>query len=116
MIYDPTTFQQFTSNGIANVIPVNISPEAVALLNYFPEPNLTGSAQNLPSAYHCAIQLDTGRGPLHARPGIECDSVRGLRPGWWWRRRRRKKKCPADPGLRQSINFNYNWSHRHRTS
>ena len=42
-IYDPTTLQQFTSNGTANVIPADrISPQATALLKYFPEPNLPG--------------------------------------------------------------------------
>ena len=47
LIYDPTTFQQFTSNGTANVIPADrISSQATALLNYFPEPNLPGSVQN----------------------------------------------------------------------
>jgi hypothetical protein len=38
-IFDPTTGQQFPNN----VIPTSrISPQAVALLNYYPQPNFTG--------------------------------------------------------------------------
>ena len=55
-IYDPTTFQQFTSNGTANVIPsTRLSPQAKALLQYFPEPNLPGTVQN----YHLLSTAQT---------------------------------------------------------
>ena len=45
-IYNPATGQQFIYNGTPNVIPPGIASIVVrrptALLNYFPEPNLTG--------------------------------------------------------------------------
>ena len=46
-IYDPTTLQQFNTNGTANVIPTaRITAQAAALLKYYPEPNLSGNANN----------------------------------------------------------------------
>ncbi len=52
-IYNPVTGQQFIYNGTPNVIPPtgaagqSISPQASALLSYFPEPNLpAGSTIN----------------------------------------------------------------------
>jgi len=110
-IYDPTTFQQFTSNGIANVIPSGrISPEAVALLNYFPEPNLTGSAQN----YHLltTVQSNSTQAGIRYMRGLGSNATpfgafgRGGGGGGGGRR-----NAQQNQGLRQSINFNYNWSH-----
>ncbi len=46
-IFDPTTGQQLTYNGQANVInPAMISPSAQALLQYIPLPNLNTTTQN----------------------------------------------------------------------
>jgi trimeric autotransporter adhesin len=46
-IYDPTTGQQFDYGGQLNVIdPTLITPQAQALLNYIPLPNLPGTTQN----------------------------------------------------------------------
>ncbi len=46
-IYNPATGQQFDYNGQLNVMdPALITPQAQALLNYIPLPNLPGATQN----------------------------------------------------------------------
>lgn len=46
-VIDPTTGQQFDFNGQPNVIdPTRITPQATALLQFIPLPNLPGAAQN----------------------------------------------------------------------
>jgi trimeric autotransporter adhesin len=46
-IYDPTTGQQFDYNGQLNAMDPNlIAPQAQALLQYIPLPNLPGTTQN----------------------------------------------------------------------
>ncbi len=46
-IFDPTTGQQFDFGGQLNVMdPTLITPQAQALLNYIPPPNLPGTTQN----------------------------------------------------------------------
>ena len=46
-IFDPSTGQQFSYNGAMNVIsPSQITPQAQALLQYIPLPNLPGTTQN----------------------------------------------------------------------
>jgi trimeric autotransporter adhesin len=46
-IYNPATGQQFQFNGRLNVIdPALITPQAQALLNFIPAPNLPGTTQN----------------------------------------------------------------------
>jgi hypothetical protein len=52
-IYDPATFQQFITNGTANVIPsARIASQAAALLKYYPEPNLSAGSANNNYNYH----------------------------------------------------------------
>jgi hypothetical protein len=107
-IYDPTTLQQFTSDGVANVIPSTlISPQATALLKYFPEPNLPGTVQN----YHLLSTQQsnsTQAGARYMRSLGSNASPFGLggRGGGGGGRR-----AQTNQGLRQSINFNYNWTH-----
>ncbi len=109
-IYDPTTFQQFMSNGVANLIPLTrISPQATALLKYFPEPNLPGTAQN----YHLLSTAQSNTTQAGARYMRSLGSNaspfgfggRGGGGGGGGRR------AQTNQGLRQSINFNYNWAH-----
>jgi hypothetical protein len=108
-IYDPTTFQQFLSNGVANIIPsMRISPQATALLKYFPEPNLPGTVQN----YHLlstAQSNTTQAGVRYMRSIGSNASPFGLggRGGGGGVGRRSQ----TNQGLRQSVNFNYNWAH-----
>ncbi len=109
-IYDPTTLQQFTSNGTANVIPsIRIAPQSSALLKYFPEPNLPGTVQN----YHLLSTQQTNStqaGVRYMRSlGANTSPLgfggRGGGGGGGGRRSQQNQ------GLRQSINVNYNWAH-----
>ena len=91
--------------------PAQIAPQALALLNYFPQPNLTGSSAVNDYNYHllttAAIEYHAGRSALYAQR---------------WARMRRclaadaacgggGRRSQQNQGLRQSINFNYNWTH-----
>ena len=109
LIYDPTTFQQFISNGTANVIPSGrITPQANALLNYFPEPNLPGDVQN----YHRLTTQQSNTTQAGARYmrsiGANASPFGGFGRGGGGGGGRRAQQSQ---GLRQSINFNYNWAH-----
>ncbi len=110
-IYDPGTLQQFTSNGVANVIPsTRIAPQAVALLKYFPGPNLPGSVQN----YHLlstAQSNSTQAGVRYMRSIGANASPFGAFGGGGGRGSGGGRRAQQNQGLRQSININYNWSH-----
>jgi trimeric autotransporter adhesin len=106
-VYDPTTFQQFVSNGTSNVIPAErISPQAKALLGYFPEPNLPGDVQN----YHLLTteQSNTTQAGVRYMRGLGANAspFGGFGRGGGGGRRGQQSQ-----GLRQSIHFNYNWAH-----
>jgi hypothetical protein len=107
-IYDPTTQQQFTWNGGANVIPPGrISQQAKALLQYFPEPNIAGSIQN----YHLlsTAQSNSTQAGIRYMRSIGANAspfgFGGGRGGGGGRR------ASQNQGVRQSVNANYNWSH-----
>jgi hypothetical protein len=119
-IYDPTTGLQFTDplTGQINIIPaVRISKQAKALLTcqtancqpFFPEPNLTGNANGY--NYHrltTAQQNSTQAGLRYMRSlgkNATLPGGFGGRGGSGGGNRRSQNQ-----GLRQSINFNYNWS------
>jgi hypothetical protein len=107
-IYDPTTFQQFMSNGVANVIPSKrISPQAAALLKYFPEPNLPGTVQN----YHLLSTAQTNTTQAGARYMRSLGSNSLLGSGGRGGLGGVGRRTQTNQGLRQSTNFNYNWSH-----
>jgi len=104
--------QQFISNGIANVIPATrIASQATALLKYYPEPNLTGSTATNGYNYHLlttAQSNSTQAGVRYMRSlgknaTLAGGGGRGGLGGGGGRRNQNQ-------GLRQSINFNYNWS------
>ena len=115
-IYDPVTGQQFIYNGAPNVIPPSgsagesISPQATALLNYFPQPNLPAGFTINGYNYHllttaqsnstqAGIRYNRSLGANATQPGARGGSGGGRRGG------------SQTQGLRQSINLNYNWSH-----
>ena len=109
-IYDPSTFQQFITNGTANVIPVaRIATQAAALLKYYPEPNLSGNANNsynyhlLTTAQSNATQAGVRYMRSLGKNATLTGGRRGLGGGGGGRRNQNQ-------GLRQSINLNYNWS------
>ena len=112
-IYDPATQQQFISSGTPNVIPqTQISPQATALLNYFPQPNLTGASAINNYNYHLlttAQSNSTQVGVRYMRAlGKNATLLGGGRGSFSGSNLRRAQQ---NQGLRQSLNFNYNWSH-----
>jgi hypothetical protein len=84
--------------GLAN--PITPVPEATALLAYIPEPNLPGDVQN----YHLltTAQSNTTQAGVRYMRGIGANAT----PFGAGRRSRQTTQ-----GLRQSVNFNYNWAH-----
>ncbi len=115
-IYDPVTGQQFTYNSTPNVIPPtgapaqSISPQATALLDYFPQPNLPAGSTVNGYNYHllttaqtnstqAGIRYNRSLGANATQPGARGGGGGGRRGG------------SATQGLRQSVNLNYNWSH-----
>jgi hypothetical protein len=110
-IYDPATFQQFSSNGTANVIPsTRIASQATALLKYFPEPNLANTSASNGYNYHLLTTAQTNSTQAGVRYMRSLGKNATLpsgggRGGFAGGGRRNQIQ-----GLRQSINFNYNWS------
>jgi hypothetical protein len=86
--------------GLAtSIAPV---PEATALLQYIPEPNLPGDVQN----YHLlsTAQSNTTQAGVRYMRGIGANaSPFGAFGG--------RRSQQTTQGLRQSVNFNYNWAH-----
>jgi hypothetical protein len=109
-IYDPATFQQFITNGTANVIPsARIASQAAALLKYYPEPNLSAGSANNNYNYHLlttAQSNSTQAGVRYMRSLGKNATLTGGRGGFGGGGGRRNQ----NRGLRQSINLNYNWS------
>jgi hypothetical protein len=112
-IYNPETQQQFIYNGTKNVIPpASIASQAIALLNYFPQPNLTSGSTTNNYNYHLlttAQSNSTQAGVRYMRSlGANATQPGGRRGGSGGGGGRRSQQ---NQGLRQSINFNYNWAH-----
>ena len=93
-----------TIPGLAN--PITPVPQAVALLKYIPEPNLPGDVQN----YHLlsTAQSNTTQAGIRYMRGIGANAspfgAFGGRGGGG-------QRSQQSQGLRQSVNFNYNWAH-----
>lgn len=106
-IFDPANFQQFISNGTANVIPAaRIAAQAAAFMKYFPAANLPGTVQN----YHLLStqQSNSTQAGVRYMRSLGAGSVL---PGGGGRGGMGGGRRTQTQGLRQSINFNYNWSH-----
>ncbi|MFZ0337963.1 MAG: TonB-dependent receptor, partial [Terracidiphilus sp.] len=111
-IYNPVTGAQFASNTIPNpatYVPYqSISPQAAALLAYFPQPLPNGETVNGYN-YHLlttAQSNQTNAGIRYNRSlGANATQPNGRR-GFGGGRR-----ASQNQGLRQSINFNYSQSH-----
>jgi trimeric autotransporter adhesin len=109
VIYDPVTQQQFVYNGTANVIPSSYftTPEAKAaqaLLAYLPQPNLTGASVVNNYNYHLLTTAQSNS----TQAGIRY--MRGLGANAALQNMRGGRRTQQNQGLRQSINFNYNWA------
>lgn len=85
--------------------PVTPVPQAVALMRYIPEPNLPGDVQN----YH----LLTTQQSNSTQAGVRYMRSLGANssPLGFGGRGGGGRRSQQTQGLRQSINFNYNWSH-----
>jgi trimeric autotransporter adhesin len=103
-----------TDAGRAGIIPglaapITPVPEAEALLKYIPEPNLPGETQN----YHLltTAQSNTTQAGVRYLRGLGANATPfgafGGRGGGGGGGR----GSTQSQGLRQSINFNYNWAH-----
>ncbi len=84
--------------------PIKPVSQAAALLNYIPEPNLSGDTQN----FHLLTtqQSNTTQGGLRYMRGIGANASPFGAFG-----KGENKSSKQGLGLRQSINVNYNWSH-----
>jgi hypothetical protein len=96
-IYNPATGQPYPGN----IITTPLSPQALAVLNYYPAPNLTGATQN--------YRLVTTQGTNTDNIGVRWNHSFGASTG----------NIPAiarqfmntGTGWNQSINANFNYSH-----
>jgi hypothetical protein len=106
----PTADERAGNIGLAT--PITPVPQAVALLNYIPLPNLPGDTQN----YHLLTtqQSNTTQGGVRYMRSFGANASpfgfggRGGGAGGGGGGRRSQQ---TTQGLRQSINLNYNWSH-----
>jgi len=83
--------------------PITPVPQAAALLKYYPEPNSPGLTQN----YHLLTteQSNMTRFGLRYMRGIGSNATPFMGRGFG------RRNGQTSQGLRQSVNFNYNWSH-----
>ncbi len=116
-IYNPVTGQQFIYNGTPNVIPAtgamgqSVSPQAAALLKYFPGPNLPAGSTINGYNYHLLTtgQTNSTNGGVRYNRSLGANATQpGGRGGFGGGRR---GGGSANQGLRQSINVNYNEGH-----
>lgn len=113
-IYDPATGRQFcgnTSTGVCttpNVIPASrLSPQALALLNYYPAPNIPNAAQtNNYQTVTTAGQNSTNASLRFVRNFGQQQGFGGRGGGGGGRR-----NANTPPALRQNINFNASYTH-----
>ena len=98
-LYNPVTLAPYSNNQIP------VSTVSAALLNYFPLPNLPGYSRNY-ELLATQQSNSTQAGVRYMRSlGANATQPGGSRGGLGGGRRTQQSQ-----GLRQSINFNYNWS------
>jgi hypothetical protein len=116
-IYNPVTGQQFIYNGTPNVIPMtgtlgqSIAPQATALLEYLPQPNLAAGSTINGYNYHLltTAQSNSTNGSVRYNRSLGANATQpGGRGGGGGGRRGGQN---TNQGLRQSININYNQGH-----
>lgn len=116
-LYDPATGQPLLNNNLANS-SVPISPQATALLGYYPEPNITPApsvtGQNYYN-YQTISNAGNNNFNLNARYvrtlGQAANTPFGRFGGGGGGSRRNGGNTNAPPSLRQNINIGYNYSH-----
>ena len=104
-IYDPKTGQQFVCAGRLNVIcPGDQSQQTLALLNFYPAPNVTTSTQRLNyQTITTAGQNSTQASMRYVRNFGQASGF-GMGGG-------RRQQASGPKTLRQNINFNGSYSH-----
>ena len=103
-IYDPTTGQQFDYGGQLNVIdPSLITPQAQALLNYIPLPNLPGTTQNF--HYVTSAESNTDNVSLRLIHNFGPAPAQGARPFGGGRGGGGGRRGP-----RNNLNMGLNWT------
>jgi hypothetical protein len=118
-IYNPVTGQQFIYNSTANVIPPagasgqSISPQATALLKFFPEPNLAAGSTVNGYNYHLLTtgQANTTNAGIRYNRSLGANATQPGGRGGFGGGGGRRGGGSQNQGLRQSINFNYNEGH-----
>ena len=96
-IYNPATGQQFPNN----TINTPLSPQALAVLNYIPAPNLPGTTQN----YRLLTTSGTNTDNIGVRWNHSFGASTGNIPAI------ARQFINTGTGLNQSINANFNYSH-----
>ena len=98
-LYDPATNgQQFSCNGALNVMcPDRISKQAIALLNYYPAPNIAVNGNQ-----HYNYQTITTQGANATQASLRYLRNFGQQPAFGQGHR---QQANAPKGLRQNINF-----------
>jgi trimeric autotransporter adhesin len=105
-LYDPSTGQQFSCNNVKNVIcPNRISPQAAALLQYYPTPNITPTGRQ---GYN--YQTITTAGNNAGTAALRYVRNFGQSGGGFFGGGR-GQAANAPKTLRQNINFNGSYSH-----
>jgi hypothetical protein len=103
-LYDPTTGQQLTCDNVKNVIcPNRISPQAAALLQYYPAPNITPTGRQGYN-YQTITTAGNDAGTAALRYVRNFGQSGGFGGG-------RRQAANAPKTLRQNINFNGSYSH-----
>src|ERR1700761_6385857 len=110
-LYDPATGQPIPGNNLANAT-LPISPQATALLSYYPEPNIPlqngFNYQTVSNAGNNNFNLNT----RYVRTlGQAANTPFGRFGGGGGGGRRNGGNSNAPPTLRQNINIGYNYSH-----
>ena len=103
-IYDPTTGQQFSCGGVLNIICGQLSQQALALLKFYPAPNVTSSTQRL------NYQTITTAGQNSTQASLRFVRNFGQTTGFGGGGRR-QQAANGPKTLRQNINFNGSYSH-----
>jgi trimeric autotransporter adhesin len=111
MLYDPKTGQPIPGNNLANAT-VPISPQALALLNYYPAPNLAVPADD-PTApnYQTISNAGSNNIAVNTRFIRTIGQAVGGPFGRFGGGGGRRSGTNAKPTLRQNINLGFNYSH-----
>jgi hypothetical protein len=112
-LYDPKLGTPILNNNLANA-SVPISPIALALLNYYPAPNLVTTDPTAPN-YQTVSNAGTNNVAINTRYvrtlGSSTNTPAGRFGGGGGGGGRRNQNTNAPPSLRQNINLSYNYSH-----